>query len=56
MLPATWTRPPLVACAVAEHQPNTFPDPLGSAGFDQNCIVIVEGTEFLTNSPLLGWD
>ena len=29
---------------------------VGSAGFEQNFIVTSEGTEFITNTPLLWWD
>ena len=29
---------------------------VGSAGFEQNFIVTAEGTELLTNTPLLWWD
>lgn len=29
---------------------------VGSAGFEQNFIVTAEGTELITNTPLLWWD
>ena len=29
---------------------------VGSAGFEQNFIVTAQGTELITNNPLLWWD